>query len=310
MSNQEQIIRSYLLGELPESEQLTLEEKYFSDQQLFEQMVQVENDLVDKYARGLLSPETLDRFEKYYMAHPERRERAKFAETLAAKMDANAGVETVPITASWWDLFSAAMRGPKLAWGLAIALLLFALLAGWFFIETKQLRQELARIESAQLTREERERELQQQIANQQLRAQKLSEEVERLQQGVAAPSPSPELAKFATLILTIGGTRGVDAGPTSTLKISSETEQVRLQLRLRENNYSAYQVVIQSADGKPILTSRQLAAPRVKTHANLSLTIPAQKFTTGDYIITLVGATSTGELEDVSKSLIHVERK
>ena len=304
MSNQEQIIRSYLLGELPESEQVTLEEKYFSDQQLFQQMVQVENDLVDKYACGLLSPEMRDRFEKYYMAHPQRCERARFAEALAAKVDANAGVQALPVKASWWDRFSAIMSGPQLALGFSIALLLFAVLAGWFFIETKRLRQELARIESERLTREERERELQRQVANEQSRAQKLSEEVERLQQGVAAPSPSPERSStFATLILTIGGTRSADAGRTSNLKISSETKQVRLELRLRENNYSAYKVAIQSADGNTIFTSRRLAVPNNKTNANLSLTIPASKFTSGDYIITLRG-------EDVSKSLIHVERK
>jgi hypothetical protein len=56
MSNQEQTIQRYLLGELPESEQVTLEQEYFADQQLFEQIVQLENGLVDKYARGLLSP--------------------------------------------------------------------------------------------------------------------------------------------------------------------------------------------------------------------------------------------------------------
>lgn len=312
MSNQEQIIERYLLGELPELEQVTLEQQYFSDQQLFEQMVQVENDLVDKYARGLLSPAMRDRFEKYYLAHPQRKERARFAEALAAKVDENTGVQALPITASWSDRLSAALRGPKLAWGFSIAVLLLAVLAGWFFIETKRLRQELAQIESERLTRETRERELQQQIANEQLRTEQLSAELERLrtQQGVAAPSPSPDrVSTFATLILTIGGTRSTDGSPTN-LRISSETEQVRLQLRLRENNYPKYQVVIQAAGGNPIFSSRQLVTPKNRTTASLSVVIPAETFATGDYILTLRGATQTGEFEDVSKSLIHVDRK
>jgi len=87
LTNQEQIIQRYLLGELTEVEQEALEQRYFNDRLLFEQMVQAENALVDRYARGLLSPEVRDRFESYYLAHPKRRERARFAEALAAKLD-------------------------------------------------------------------------------------------------------------------------------------------------------------------------------------------------------------------------------
>ena len=87
MSKREQTIRHYLLGELPESQQVKLEQEYFGDAQMFEQVVQVENDLVDQYARGLLPPATRSRFEEYYLAHPQRRERARFAETLRKKIE-------------------------------------------------------------------------------------------------------------------------------------------------------------------------------------------------------------------------------
>jgi len=317
MNNREQTIQRYLLGELTEPERVALEQEYFNDQRLLEQIVEVENDLVDKHARGLLSPATRDRFRDYYLDHAPRRERASFAEALRAKLDETRDVEVAASTSTetLLERLSAALRGPRLAWAFSIAVLLFAVLAGWFFIETKRLRQELARTESERVAREGRERELQQQITNEQLRAEKLSQELERLrlQPEAASPSPSPEdklASTFATLILTIGGTRGADAGPPAVLQIPAGTEQVRLQLNLRENNYSRYQAVLQAATGNTIFTSRQLTAGNKKTGANLTLVVPARILPAGDYILTLRGVSKTGEVEDVSKSLFRVERK
>ena len=82
------------------------------------------------------------------------------------------------------------------------------------------------------------------------------------------------------------------------------------MQLNLRENNYSRYQAVLQSAAGKTIFTSRQLTAVNKRTGANLALVVPARMFSASDYILTLRGVTPTGEVEDVSKSLFRVERK
>src|SRR5713101_766427 len=87
MNESEQTMARYLLGELSDAEQAALEEKYFTDPQVFDKMVKTENELVDDYARGRLTPQLRERFEQYYLAHPKRRERAKFAQALATKLD-------------------------------------------------------------------------------------------------------------------------------------------------------------------------------------------------------------------------------
>ena len=125
---------------------------------------------------------------------------------------------------------------------------------------------------------------------------------------GSTAEEKKPAL--FATLVLAIGGTRGADAGSPALLVIPAGTEQVRLQLKLRENNYSSYQVIVQSAGGATVFTSRRVAAANGRSGANLTFNAPARAFPAGDYILTLRGATKTGEVEDVSKSLFRVERK
>src|SRR5258708_23356223 len=87
MNESEQTMTRYLLGELSDAEQAALEEKYFTDPQVFDKMVKTENELVDDYARGQLTPRLRERFEHYYLARPGRRERAKFAQVFVAKLD-------------------------------------------------------------------------------------------------------------------------------------------------------------------------------------------------------------------------------
>lgn len=195
MSNQEQTVERYLLGEMLESERVALEEQYFSDERLFERIVQVENELVDRYARGLLPSATRDSFEKHYLSHPKRRERAKFAEALAARIGQEQQVNSASAAqGGWWDRLLLLQRGPGLAWTSSIALLLISIVAAsWFFIEAKRLRQELATTESERSMRGQRERELEQQITNEQQRAQTLSEELDRLRAEQTSPTSSPE---------------------------------------------------------------------------------------------------------------------
>lgn len=316
MTNQEQIIQRYLLGELTQGEQEALEQQYFNDRRLFEQMVQAENALVDRYARGLLSPQVRDRFERYYLAHPKRRERAKFAEALAVKLDQINEVVAAPPdqTESLWARILDSMRGPRLAWALSLVLLLMAAGAVWFLSETRQLRQDLAKTESEKATQAQRARELEQQVANQRLRSEQLSAELDRLRAEQAAkPSPSPSLNStptFVALVLSAAGIRGADTGPPRLLVIPTGTEEVRLQLNLKESGYPSYRASLQQAGGEEIFARQHLTPKAVKSGASFTLIIPATRFAAGDYILTLRGVTQSGEIEDVSKSLFRVEKK
>jgi hypothetical protein len=310
----EKTIWHYLLGELSESEQSLLEEQYFKDHTLFEEIVRVENELVDKYARGLLPPATRDRFEKYYLDHPQRRERARFAEALAERI--GEGEHTVlrpSAEASWFQRWLVSLRGPKLVWALAAAVLLIAAVAGWFFLDSRRLERQQAGIESERIAREQRERELQQQAEQERLPAARTSSEREQTEippGSTGQPSEEKKQPATATLILTIAGSRGPEAGPPSLLVIQSGTEQVKLRLILRENDHVSYQAVVLSAGGSVVFSSRRIRAANGKSGPSLTFNAPARAFPAGDYILTLRGVSKTGEVEDVSKSLFRVERK
>jgi len=312
MSNEEQIMQRYLLGEMTEAERAALEQKYFNNPQMFDRVVQVENELVDMYARGLLPPLTRERFERHYLAHPKRRERAQFAGALAAKLEQRDEVVAAlpPHAESLWGRLLSSMRVPKLAWAFSAALLLVAAGTAWFFLETMRPQQELAKTETERATQESRERESPQQVADERQPSERPPDERERTRTGQqnVTPSPTPRAKAapaFASLTLTVGGTRSTDPAPPTVLVIPARTEQVRLRLNLREHDYMSYRAALQAAGGEEIY-----AWGRLKSGASLTLIIPARRFVNGDYILTLRGVSESGEVEDVSKSLFRVERK
>jgi len=96
-------VTQYLLGAAAAEEQIAMEERYLSDQDFFEQVVAVEKELLDDYARDRLSPGERELFERLYLAHPKRRARAMTASALVSTLDRLQlpEVPLVPRRASW-----------------------------------------------------------------------------------------------------------------------------------------------------------------------------------------------------------------
>ena len=325
MTNSDEMMTRYLFGELSEAEQSQLEARYFTDAQTFDQLTQLETELVDSYARGRLSTRMRERFERAYLGNPDRRARLRFGEALAAKLDEIAASRVAERTgvggSSWWQRFSSSLRGGRrvLAFSLALALLLVSSVSVWLFIHSRHLRQDLARAREAQAAQEQREREARQQLDSEQARTQELTAELEhartepKLQPTPTAPeSPAPSVAapSVASLVLIAGGIRGVDIGAAPTLVIHKGTQQVRLQLKLRENEYRSYQLVLQAVGGKEVFNRRHVKPQTDRSGASFIFSLPASKVGVGDYILTLRGFTASGELEDMSQTLFRVEKK
>jgi len=316
MARSEQLITRYLLGELTEPERTTLEESYFNDSRLFEQLQKAETDLLDDYARGRLSSPLRQRLERRYLGHPELRCRLRFAEALVARVDAIQSADasvTVPLSRS--RLFDRLRtRPPALVSYVALAAMLFLVAGVWFLVNsTARLRQELSEAQAARTVNEGRQRDLQRQVADEQARADQLASELDRLrtQRQAAVPgTKSPSSSQLvASLLLVVGGLRSPDSGPPATLTIPPGAAQARLQLRLKENEYPRYTLILQAADGQQAFKREGLLS-RSKQHPSLVLFVPTSKLPDGDYLLALKGVTQAGETEDVSKSLFRVKRK
>ncbi|HKE57819.1 MAG TPA: hypothetical protein VKB46_13995, partial [Pyrinomonadaceae bacterium] len=249
--------------------------------------------------------------------HPRRRERANFADALAVKIGDRQDVSTVAPAQfrSLWGRTNVWWGGPRLAWAFSLLLLFLAAGAVWLVLDSRRLRQERAQAEAQRAIQAQRELELQQQVEDERRRVQQLSAELEQRhaeQGGKATPSPTSvgNVPAFVSLSLAAGAFRGPEGGPPATLVLPSGTQQVRLQLSLKEGNYSSYEAVLHRAGGEQISTWQHLAPKLNESGASFSLTIPAQRFISGDYILTLRGKSQGGEVEDLSKSIFHVERR
>ena len=316
MDTDNQRITGYLVGDLPETEQEELERQYLNDPAILERVNEVESRLLDAYARGQLSDDMRERVARRYLTHPVRRDRLKFAEALAATLD-----DFEPVDArreerqqsglseawGWW-----ARPGRTARFSVAFAVWILMVTAGWLFVERIRLQESLNRVQQADATREQRERELVQQLATERRNAEAATAERDRLRAQQSNPSdaaaPSRSTPAVVSLVFAIRGLRESD-DLLRTLKLPPGTEQVRFQLNLKENSYARYGIVLQTVGGREILSRQGLQAEKADPGWTVVLTAPARRLAPGDYMLTLSGVTRGGDRDEVSTSIFRVEQ-
>src|ERR1051326_4704977 len=107
--NNERLIARYLLGDLPEEQQVAIEDRAFSDQEYLALVTAVENDLIDEYVRQELSATERQQFETRFLASAERRKRVQFAIALARVPEQTVVAERAQW--SWRDALYAFISG-------------------------------------------------------------------------------------------------------------------------------------------------------------------------------------------------------
>src|SRR5262245_21087393 len=128
-ADNEILLVRYLLGELPEEQRLEVEGKFLGDDQQFERLLALENELFYDYALGKLSPGEREQFEKRFLDSGPNRRRAKIASALAHKISEDAPVkpaETMP--QFLWKSFQLSFSGQGMAIRISLAALAVLLL--------------------------------------------------------------------------------------------------------------------------------------------------------------------------------------
>jgi anti-sigma factor RsiW len=98
----QELIYRYLLGELPEADQSELEQRYFTDDALFERLIAIEDELINRYARNESSDEERQRMESFYLRSQTRRKRLMFTQALMRYLD-SLSADVSRQRASWWE---------------------------------------------------------------------------------------------------------------------------------------------------------------------------------------------------------------
>jgi hypothetical protein len=303
MTDATALMTRYLLGELSEREQADLEMRYFEDPRVFDELVEVETSLIDDYVRGRLTPETRQRFETHFLADPRRCARVQFAEALARVIDRANGetrLPTEPSTTraggSWLDW----IRTPGFAMALA-TLLALVVVGTWLIVSARRTNEEIA----AGPATDEGGR------AGDASSTPRPADEVRPSPAPPTETTPPPTsrpVLTVATLALTVGpGERSADANQLPTVTIPPSTDQVRFALTLLDHDYARYRVIVRLIGGAEVLRQSDLVPVTAGAEPALTLTAPATRFESGDYMLTLQGANAGGEYEDLSVTLFRI---
>ncbi|MGH9937210.1 MAG: hypothetical protein ACREAM_13270 [Blastocatellia bacterium] len=306
----ENLIHRYLLGDLPESEQSALEERYFADSETFEQIWESENRLVDNYVRGRLSAADRAGFEERYLASPVHRQRVAVARNLFAVADESAQSHKAPeIRPSFLQRLTEWARLSP-AWQFAMAAGALLLMAGgaWLMVERTRLGGELRSLQTENVARQNRERELAHQITAERSERGQLSAELERLRKQraemrpVQSPAPPAVLTIFSFALSPIG----VRGSAGQTLDVAPNADQVQLQLKIQSGDWQSFEASIQTAERQPVWSQRRLKPRAGKVVVN----VPAGKLPFNDYILTLTGANRAGETQEIDRYSFRVIRE
>ena len=313
--NNETLIARYLLGELPEEQQVEIEDRAFADQKYLASITAVENDLIDEYVRNELSGAERKRFEKQFLASAERRKRVEFARALTGVISEEATPKRVVVqdvkSASWRDSLYAFINGltpaAKMAFVLAMPLLVIG--SGYLFVETLRLRRELGETQAAHQSQQNaqqqalelehrRNEELSAQLNQEKLQREQTDESLRELSETGDAVNPAPRPV-IASLTLLPGLSRGGDNKPS--LAVPDNARLVRLQIGIDpEEPYKNFAVELLTLSGRQVWTREKLNARHRGGARAVALTLPATALKAGEYELRLRGLKDDGGSEDV----------
>lgn len=323
--NNEKLIARYLLGDLPEDQQVAIEDRAFADKDYVALVTAVENDLIDEYVRQELSETERRQFETRFLASAERRKRVEFAKALASVPVAETVPKRIVISEpakwSWRDSLYAFISGLNPAAKFAVVAVMLLLLVGgaWLLTETLRLRSQLSQLQAQNQARQnelrqqvdaERRRndELNARLSQEKQQREQSDESLRQLSESGDATNPPPRPV-IASLTLLPGLSRG--GGEKAKLALPEDARLVRLQIGIDpEEQYKTFAVEIRTAAGRQVWTRENLTArTRGRTRA-VSLTLPASALKSGDYELRLSGRQEGGESEDVGFYYFDVKKR
>jgi hypothetical protein len=260
----------YLLGQVPEEQQLQMEEQFFENDEHYQQLLAVEDELRYEYAQGGLTRDQRKRFEQRFLTSEADRQRVALAgEILAKAYQASPKSEQKK---SWLAFFKASS---PFAFASAAAALLVVISGSWLILHTVQLQNRINQLEAVHSV-------------------EKRSQPTQPEQPQSKPPAP-PAVFSF---VLAPGLTR--DGGGPKRLIVPAGAGSVQLQLQAKVR-YPRYRASIQTLDGAEVW-SRDVPGT--------TLVIPASALPRGDYMVTLLGITASGDAEDAGDFYFSVARR
>lgn len=258
-------LKQYLLGLLPEPERTQLELQLLSDDNAYQQFLLAEDDLIEAYLQQELSLPEQERFDRLFLAHPERQQKLRLTRALLAQAQAVANTEmpkaVLPGVLSGW-----AKLWP-LSWKLAAtaaALLLVAVgLRAFWSVAIPEGGPTFAGSPPTSAT---------------------------------AKVTQTPVVGtKILPVELSSGQSMAI--GTTlQTITITPEVGHVQLQLWLRKDQWDTYKISLQPYDLPAQELPGEFTRQQRKGLSYLTVALPVAALPEHEFILKLEGVTATGE--------------
>ena len=336
-SDNEKIIIAYLLGELPEEELLRFERRYLKDDDLFQELNEIEDELIDDYVSGALSAERRAAFEKNFLRSSERRDKVEFAgaiterATLWKKTQApgivslESGADQ-PTSEAGASTKNQAKILPLKRWHVPVwgqwaavaAAVMFAIVSLGLWLKASRLQRELSSLREQQVALKRSEAqsrtgaaELKTELSTEQQQSQALEDRVSQIQNLASLDTASRVVYGIRVGIEYLtDGSKGEGARKTKTLEIPAKAQLVRLAVEFDKSEFPTFKATLRRADRSTVWTRGGLKARGARTNQSVTLAIPAERLPAGDYDLVVSGVTSDGNTESVGRYALKVVRK
>jgi hypothetical protein len=278
----EELVRRYLLGDLPGDEMEALEQRLLRDDDLFELAEALEADVLEDYARGELAPAQQARVTRYLSGSPEGRLRLAVVRGLAALPATRTAPEEGRLLS--FPKLAADLNRPRVRAAAIAAMLALAAGGGWLATRIQTPPARLAnRLPATPLESPSARPEPNPSPPPDRSAASTPPPAP------VAAPAPSP-VVFVATLALS--SLRGEDQVPSFDIPSRADTVELRLILPKGDEGYPSYRVVLSDAAGREVTKGEGLHASR---SGRMALRVDAGRLPAGRYSLTVQGVTPEG---------------
>ncbi|HWC76398.1 MAG TPA: hypothetical protein VG778_02995 [Blastocatellia bacterium] len=298
----DEMFARYLLGKLSEEELDQIDERHFGDREFIEQLLVVEDDLIDSYVRGDLSPTDRRQFETHFMRSPERQRRVILARSLMHVVSNPRKVEQVARTSG------RETKRRSQSWvviPLAASLVLVAT-SLWLVLQISRLNAQLDQARAALSAAEMKAQEIEDELAEERKASDRLREDLART--AVPQPEPEPSTAPMVAFVLKPGLQR--TEGEATRFVVPPEAKQVQLQVNFNVGDYPNYTATLETVEGRRVWTQTGLKARRTNEGKVITLNIPAPTLSDQDYVLMLGGVSRDAETASVGEYSFRIVRR
>ena len=335
----EQLVRRYLLDDLPRRERERLEVGLLTDDNYYDTLTalesEVEDDLIEEYLDGELTGSERENFERIFLNSPERAHKLKVIKDLkdhgtpapAAETEAPAqkSVKTERPYRSW---LPAIFQNPLFGFSTAAAFGVALVFSGWMWVRSNRLETQLLEArrqnptdsvlqeQNEQLNRRHEEHAAHLKLSEEQRAA--AVQEIASLKggQGQEVVQPDngsqPGRGSIAMVVLT-AGRRSNENTPVPTLTLRQGVTVARLVVnveRIDPADYKRFRAVVQRQSGPEVWRSDDVQLRARGNNARAVLNIPADKLTDGQYVGALDGITPDDQTEPVGRYVFRVQQR